>query len=1123
MAIEKIRPKLVDETQNYVFNNVTTTGNLVTANANLGNLAVANYLTGTLTTNSQPNITSLGTLSNLAVTGNIVTGNIKTNNLLYANGSPWSIGSTTTVAGSNTQLQFNDSGSFAGSANLTFDKTTNTLSVTNIIANGSSLSSLTGANVTGQVANSTVSGTVYSNAQPNITSVGTLTTLVVTGNITSGNASLGNLVSANYFSGAGNLLSNIQGGNVTGQVSFAAVANSVAGANVVGQVAYAATANAVAGGNVFGAVASATVADTANSVAGANVTGTVANATYAVTSGTAYSVSAANISGTVNLANFATTANAVAGANVSGQVANALVASTVYTNAQPNITSVGTLSSLTVSGNVTLGNIANVRITGGSANYVLRTDGSGNLSWVDSLSSTTPGDVVVDNFTGDGSNASFTLSRTPDAVKYVMVNIDGVFQLRQSYSLSGNVLTFGSAPLTNSLIEVSTTIPGTIITGEPNLSSVSQSITPSSNVTYDLGSPTKRWKDLYLSNNTIFLGDTAVSANSILPINLDIAPEVLAIQVAAPDAGDNTRWLWTWETSTLPYARSAITNAEQISVPLYRQGTYQINNFANEQTGNMTQKHDLYFKWIEGAGTENLISWAVNAGNVSFSNPNINGGANTVVQRTNVSVPATITLPTLVAPDVEYHVSGMNANAFNVSNPHGHGGMHDMEDENDNRTVGPLYEGGTYTFMLHDMNGEKFYLTEDNGATFTPNGFFGEYTTGVTGSRNDGTTGKTTLVFTVPVGAPGTLYYQSSTNPLRRGAIVIKPLQVETNINGNYVVYAQHTGEGHKTPIEIRPIPSLVNQMCVVYDASVGKFVPQDLATYVENTPSFKNKIREVAGTATLIAPNGVAIVPTVLVVEDTTYLPLIGNKEGDIAFDAYTNTIYVWYSNSWNYTKPTSFPGANVTGTVANATFATTAGTANSVAVANVTGIGNIATINKDGNASTVLYGNGVFAPIVAGGARATVAATPPVSATVGTLWYDDTTTGELYVYSGTAWVTTSIQPMTNVNDPVVSGPTQANEVSTQTYTITNYNASFGYVIAVTGGSASRSGNNISWTMPAVTSNTTHYMTTQVVSGGVTSSIDTRTVVVVNLNIDDTAVVVTDFSYNTYNSGWTI
>jgi hypothetical protein len=92
---------------------------------------------------------------------------------------------------------------------------------------------------------------------------------------------------------------------------------------------------------------------------------------------------------TAGLATFATTANAVAGANVSGQVSNALVAGTVYTNAQPNITSVGTLTGFTSNGvvnfantsNVTLGAVANLHISGGSANNILLTNGSGNLSW----------------------------------------------------------------------------------------------------------------------------------------------------------------------------------------------------------------------------------------------------------------------------------------------------------------------------------------------------------------------------------------------------------------------------------------------------------------------------------------------------------------------------------------------------------------------------------------------------------------------------------------------------------------------------------------------------------------------------------------------------------------------
>ena len=80
------------------------------------------------------------------------------------------------------------------------------------------------------------------------------------------------------------------------------------------------------------------------------------------------------------------------GGNVSGQVANSLVSGTVYTAAQPNITSVGSLTGLTVSNatgivdftttaNVTLGAVSNLHISGGSNGQYLQTDGSGNLSW----------------------------------------------------------------------------------------------------------------------------------------------------------------------------------------------------------------------------------------------------------------------------------------------------------------------------------------------------------------------------------------------------------------------------------------------------------------------------------------------------------------------------------------------------------------------------------------------------------------------------------------------------------------------------------------------------------------------------------------------------------------------
>jgi hypothetical protein len=97
---------------------------------------------------------------------------------------------------------------------------------------------LTADNLTGTL----VTGTLTTAAQPNITSVGSLTSLIVNGNINSAN------VIGNHY-GAGTGLTSIPGANVTGAVPYATVANSVAGANVSGTVNlanFATTANAVA-------------------------------------------------------------------------------------------------------------------------------------------------------------------------------------------------------------------------------------------------------------------------------------------------------------------------------------------------------------------------------------------------------------------------------------------------------------------------------------------------------------------------------------------------------------------------------------------------------------------------------------------------------------------------------------------------------------------------------------------------------------------------------------------------------------------------------------------------------------------------------------------------------------
>lgn len=281
-------------------------------------------------------------------------------------------GGTATAAGSTTQVQYNNGGLFGANSSFTYNNATKTLTVPNVVAD-------------------------------------------VTGDLT----------------GMADAAKTVAGANVTGVVAQAQhsatadSANEVAGANVTGVVANAThavtagTANSVAAANITGTVSFATNSTTANvakTVAGANVTGTVANATYALSSNTANTATSA---GSANTANTANTSNTAATAN------------TVIDSAQANITSLGNLTSLTVTGKSNLNEVGNVKITGGSSGQYLRTDGSGNLTWatVSSGVATTPGGSNTQvQYNDDGSFAgtdAFTFDNTTNTLS--VTNIVGSF------------------------------------------------------------------------------------------------------------------------------------------------------------------------------------------------------------------------------------------------------------------------------------------------------------------------------------------------------------------------------------------------------------------------------------------------------------------------------------------------------------------------------------------------------------------------------------------------------------------------------------------------------------------------------------------------------------------------
>ena len=105
----------------------------------------------------------------------------------------------------------------------------------------------------------------------------------------------------------------------------------------------------------------------------------------------------------------------------------------------------------------------------------------------------------------------------------------------------------------------------------------------------------------------------------------------------------------------------------------------------------------------------------------------------------------------------------------------------------------------------------------------------------------------------------------------------------------------------------------------------------------------------------------------------------------------------------------------------------------------------------------------------------------------------------------------------------PTLSGVTSANMATTISITISNYNALYAYNVAVTGGSYTRTGNTISWTLPSVGSNTVNYLYVQASYSGSSSSIGIQSVNVLTTLVTDTPFSVTNFAVNSLNNGWTI
>ena len=161
---------------------------------------------------------------------------------------------------------------------------------------------------------------------------------------------------------------------------------------------------------------------------------------------------------------------------------------------------------------VNLADLSDVTVTNPVAGQTLQYNGS---TWVNTTSGN-PFNAATRNYTSNGTTTSYLIT-SGLAPTNLLVFIGGVAQSPSEYTVSGNQLIFNVAPPTGLPIVIReiTGIGPTGPTGPTvNFNSVASNVIPSEDNTFDLGSPTKKWKSLYVGANTIYLGDATLSSSA---------------------------------------------------------------------------------------------------------------------------------------------------------------------------------------------------------------------------------------------------------------------------------------------------------------------------------------------------------------------------------------------------------------------------------------------------------------------------------------------------------------------------------------------------------------------------------------------------------------------------------
>ena len=289
--------------------------------------------------------------------------------------------------------------------------------------------------------------------------------------------------------------------------------------------------------------------------------------------------------------------------------------------------------------------------------------------------------ITSQTFSGDNSTVAFTLNASATTAS-VIVSINGTVQApTTAYAVSGTTLTFTEAPASGDAIEVRQISATTTVTAIQNVSGnaivsaldnqdtvqITGNLLPSANATYNLGSDTARWNDLYLAGSTLILGNVVMKntpgGNSIAfygpdgttPATIDANVEIVSDSIAAGTSnvsfagGGGNVQIIVGGTQTGTMTSTGANIAGYITAT----GNITANNFNGNVTGNLT-------------GTSSTADAMSGAVTVALTGP-VTGSATFTSAGDTASIATTLTADPTITLTGAVTGSGTMTNLGNVS------------------------------------------------------------------------------------------------------------------------------------------------------------------------------------------------------------------------------------------------------------------------------------------------------------------------------------------------------------------------------------------------------------------------------------------------------------------------